>query len=108
MQILNLPVISSSIAVFGRPTMHSPSSAAPAAATPTKRPWEYAMSAGAFGIGTTVISSSIAAFDSPAMPSPSSAEPAAAAPTKRPWALYALTVGAFGGGAVFGCVASKL
>jgi MFS transporter, DHA1 family, inner membrane transport protein len=42
------------------------------------------------------------------MPSPSSAEPAAAAPTKRPWALYALTVGAFGVGAVFGCVASKL
>ncbi|KQW52396.1 MULTISPECIES: MFS transporter [unclassified Roseateles] len=34
--------------------MHSPSSAAPAAATPTKRPWAlYALTVGAFGIGTT-------------------------------------------------------
>ncbi|MDR7336091.1 MFS transporter [Roseateles asaccharophilus] len=34
--------------------MQSPSSAAPAAATPTKRPWAlYALTVGAFGIGTT-------------------------------------------------------
>lgn len=96
MQIFNLPVISSSIAVYGRPAMHSPSSAAPAAATPAKSPWPYAMTAGAFGIGTTVISSSIAAFDRPTMPLPSSAAPTAATPTKRPWALYALTASAFG------------
>lgn len=50
MQILNLPATSSP----GSTTMHSPSSSTPAAAVGAPRPWAlYALTVGAFGIGTT-------------------------------------------------------